>query len=86
MIDIKGWRDSAEEDWPQRGWVNIGLTSNHDFAYSGAGVASCSGSPRLSTGGTYPFLEFYCREDVEAFTGALRDATDMVLDAPKRRA
>ncbi|MDQ6878586.1 MAG: hypothetical protein M3082_13030 [Candidatus Dormibacteraeota bacterium] len=26
------WRDPNETEWPQRGWINIGLISNHDFA------------------------------------------------------
>ena len=85
VIDIVGWRDPKESQWPERGWINIGLISNHDFAHFRSWRGKLRRIAHALHGETYPFLEFYCREDVAAFTEALHEAADRVLHSPERQ-
>jgi len=86
VIDIVGWRDPKETEWPQRGWINIGLISNHDFAHFGSWRGKLRRIAHVLHGETYPFLEFYCREDVTAFVAALQEAANTVLPSAERQA
>jgi hypothetical protein len=86
VIDIVGWRDPNETEWPQQGWINIGLISNHDFAQFGSWRGKLRRIAHALRGETYRFLEFHCREDVAAFVAAIREAADTVLPSAERLA
>lgn len=62
---MTGWARPRTE-WPQRGWINIGLISNHDFVDFGSWRGKLRRIAQVLHAETYPFLEFYCREDVAA--------------------
>jgi hypothetical protein len=79
VIDVVGWREPENTEWPQRGWINIGLISNHDLQQFNTWRSKFRRILAVWHGETYPFLEFYCREDVDAFSMALREAADAVL-------
>ncbi len=63
----------------QHGWINIGLISNHDFQQFNTWRSKFRRIQAVLHGETYPFLELSCREDVDAFSLALREAADAVL-------
>jgi hypothetical protein len=86
VIDVIGWGDPNETEWPQRGWINIGLISNHEFAHVGSWRGKLRRIAQGLHGETYPFLEFYCRQDVATFVAALQEAADTVLASPERPA
>ena len=79
VIDVVGWREPDNTEWPQHGWINIGLISNHDFQQFNRWRSKFRRILAVLHGETYPFLEFYCREDVDAFSMTLREAADAVL-------
>lgn len=82
VIDLVGWREPENSDWPQRGWINLGLISNHDFQDFKGWRGKFRRIWAALHGETHPFLEFYRREDIDAFTAALQEAADVVL--PRR--
>ncbi len=86
VIDAVGWRDPKETEWPQRGWINVGLISNHDFADFRSWRGKLRRVAQVLRGETYPFLEFYCRKDVAAFVAALEEIADTVLPSANPRA
>jgi hypothetical protein len=75
VIDVTGWREPENSDWPQRGWINVGLISNHDFL----DFRSWRGKVRriwaVLHSETYPFLEVLlpggrgCRYDGSSGSG-----------------
>ena len=79
VIDVVGWREPKNPDWPQQGWINLGLISNHDFHDFKNWRGKFRRILSVLHGEMYPFLEFYRREDVDAFTTALQEAADFVL-------
>ena len=79
VMDVVGWREPANNEWPQRGWINIGLISNHDFQQLRSWRGKFRRILAVLHGETYPFVEFHCRKDVDAFTVALREGADAVL-------
>jgi hypothetical protein len=79
VIDVVGWREPDNTGWPQRGCINIGLISNHDFQQFNSWRGKVRRILAVLRGETYPFLEFNCREDVDAFSVALREAADAVF-------
>src|SRR5437868_5631266 len=86
VIDIVGWREPTETDWPQGGWINVGLISNHHFARFRSWRAKLRRIAYALRGETCPFLEFYSHEDVAAFVAALQEAADTVLPSAERPA
>jgi hypothetical protein len=80
-IDVVGWREDEEPDWPQHGWINVGLISTHYFQDHVSWRSKLRRVWSAFRGKTCTFLEFYCREDVDAFTAALQEAADAVLPA-----
>jgi hypothetical protein len=84
IIDVVGWRDPNETEWPQRGWINIGLISNHDFVDFGSWRGKIRRIARVLHGETYPFLEFHTSQDVAAFLAAVQEAADTVLPPGER--
>jgi hypothetical protein len=79
VIDVVGWRDSKDPSWPELGWVNIGLISNHHFAENMSWRAKLRRIRSVLRGESCSFLEFFRREDLDEFTKALQDAADVVL-------
>jgi hypothetical protein len=79
VIDVVGWRDPENPEWPQHGWINVGLISNHDFQQFNSWRGRFRRILSVLRGETRPFLEFYCREDVDAFAAALKESADAVL-------
>jgi hypothetical protein len=79
VIDVTGWREPDNTNWPECGWINLGLISNHDFRDFQSWRGKVRRILAVLRGETYPFLEFYCREDVDALTAALQEAADAVL-------
>lgn len=79
VIDVIGWREPENTEWPQQGWINIGLISNDDFQQFNSWRGKFRRILAVLYGETYPFLEFYSREDVDAFMVALREAANAVL-------
>ena len=79
VIDVAGWREAENPDWPQLGWINFGLISNHGFQDFKSWRGKFRRILAVLHGETYPFVEFYRREDVDAFTAALQEAADAVV-------
>jgi hypothetical protein len=77
VIDVVGWREPENANG-HSGWINVGLISN-DFQHFNGWRGKFRRILNTLRGETYPFLEFLCREDVDAFAAALREAADAVL-------
>lgn len=78
------WRQPENTEWPQRGWINIGLISKHDFQQFNSRRSNFGRIRAVLHGETGPLLEFCCREDVDAFTAALQEAANAGFRAPNR--
>jgi hypothetical protein len=87
IVDIVAWRDKAGvENWAELGWVNIGLISSHDVAYFNSWRGKLQRLCLALRGESYPWLEFYDREQAEAFLTAVREAMDVAFPAAKTEA
>jgi hypothetical protein len=80
IVDIVAWHDEANvEEWPKHGWVNIGLISSHDIAYFHTWRGKLHRIRLALQGESYPWLEFFNREQAEEFVVALTDALDVAF-------
>lgn len=86
VVDIVAWRDKAGiEDWLAHGSVNIGLISSHDVSYFNSWRGKLQRLRLVLRGESYPWLEFFDREQAEIFLTAVREAIDVAFPAATAR-
>ncbi len=80
VVDIVAWRDEASgQEWPECGWVNVGLISNHDIAYFKSWRGKLHRLCLVLKGESYPWLDFVDRVQAEAFVSAVREAIEVAF-------
>jgi hypothetical protein len=78
VIDIVGWKDFDPDGPWTRGWINIGVHSNHVAIWRQSlrqRIARASAALRNEDPEGY--LDFRSRADVDEFIACLRDARDV---------
>ena len=77
VIDVIGWRDDTDPDWPEGGWVNVGLLSVHVALSERSWGGRIRRAWGILRGDSQGCLEFYSRETMEAFIEAMNQALEV---------
>lgn len=80
VLDIVVWRDETNvAEWPQGGWVNVGMISNHEHRFFHSWRGRLYRLGLVMKGDSYPWLQFFNREDAEGCAAGLGDAADVAF-------
>jgi hypothetical protein len=80
VVDIVAWRDTTNvAEWPQGGWVNVGMISSHEHRFFDSWRGKLYRLGLVLKGESYPWLQFFDREDAERFATALGEAVDVAF-------